>query len=155
MQRLFDDFTLVTQKVDNLHRLAGSENILELHGNIYRNKCVKCQRIVEGGPRYRSRRYPRLPVMRRGRSGPMLSGSAKCSRQRSSRRPSARLRRARYSSVSGHRRWFIRPRRCPWLPAVPEATLVEVNPDATPLTDLADFHLSGKSGEVLPELVAA
>ena len=48
LERLFNDFALITQNVDNLHRLAGSGNILELHGNIYRNKCVKCQRIVEG-----------------------------------------------------------------------------------------------------------
>jgi len=35
------------------------------------------------------------------------------------------------------------------------ATLVEINPDRTPLSDLADYRLKGKSGEVLPELVAA
>jgi len=37
MQYLFDDVTIVTQNIDNLHRRAGSKNIFELHGNIERN----------------------------------------------------------------------------------------------------------------------
>ena len=35
MEEHFDDFTLVTQNVDGLHRRAGSKNIVELHGNIW------------------------------------------------------------------------------------------------------------------------
>lgn len=35
MERHFKHFTLITQNVDNLHRRAGSENIIELHGNIW------------------------------------------------------------------------------------------------------------------------
>jgi NAD-dependent deacetylase len=37
-----DDFTLVTQNVDNLHRRAGSKRILELHGNIMQSYCIEC-----------------------------------------------------------------------------------------------------------------
>ena len=33
------------------------------------------------------------------------------------------------------------------------ATLIEINPDQTPLTDLADFYFARRSGEFLPELV--
>lgn len=43
MQNLFDDVTVVTQNIDNLHRRAGSKNIFELHGNIEKNFCVKCK----------------------------------------------------------------------------------------------------------------
>ena len=43
MQSLFDDVTVVTQNIDNLHRRAGSKNIYELHGNIERNYCIKCR----------------------------------------------------------------------------------------------------------------
>jgi NAD-dependent deacetylase len=43
--RLRDNFLLVTQNVDGLHRQAGSRNILELHGNIQRSKCTKGCRI--------------------------------------------------------------------------------------------------------------
>ena len=33
------NFTLITQNVDNLHRRAGSRNIVELHGNLLRSRC--------------------------------------------------------------------------------------------------------------------
>lgn len=43
MQNLFEDVTVVTQNIDNLHRRAGSKNIFELHGNIERNFCINCR----------------------------------------------------------------------------------------------------------------
>lgn len=33
-------FTLITQNIDNLHQRAGSTDVLELHGNIFRYKCL-------------------------------------------------------------------------------------------------------------------
>ena len=33
---------VITQNIDGLHQKAGSRNVLELHGNIYRNYCMKC-----------------------------------------------------------------------------------------------------------------
>ena len=33
---------VITQNIDNLHQMAGSENVLELHGSVYRNYCMKC-----------------------------------------------------------------------------------------------------------------
>ena len=36
----FDDFTLITQNVDGLHRLAGSLDLVELHGNIWGLRCT-------------------------------------------------------------------------------------------------------------------
>ncbi len=45
-RRWGDGFTLVTQNVDGLHRDAGSRNVLELHGNLRRTRCLSC-RIVE------------------------------------------------------------------------------------------------------------
>ena len=33
---------VVTQNIDGLHQLAGSKNVIELHGSIHRNYCTKC-----------------------------------------------------------------------------------------------------------------
>ncbi len=41
-QNYFEKFDLITQNVDGLHHQAGSRNVVELHGNIKRNKCIKC-----------------------------------------------------------------------------------------------------------------
>jgi NAD-dependent deacetylase len=39
LERRTFDFTLVTQNVDGLHARAGSQKVVELHGNILRSKC--------------------------------------------------------------------------------------------------------------------
>ncbi|PKL78706.1 MAG: NAD-dependent protein deacylase [Ignavibacteriae bacterium HGW-Ignavibacteriae-4] len=41
------NFNLITQNVDGLHQRAGSENVIELHGSIIRNKCFSCNEIHE------------------------------------------------------------------------------------------------------------
>jgi NAD-dependent deacetylase len=43
-RRLGDRFLLATQNVDGLHRRAGSERLVELHGNLFTTRCAVCQR---------------------------------------------------------------------------------------------------------------
>jgi len=35
--------SVVTQNIDGLHQMAGSREVQELHGSVYRNYCMKCQ----------------------------------------------------------------------------------------------------------------
>ena len=37
----------VTQNIDGLHQMAGSKNVLELHGSIHRNYCTKCGKFFD------------------------------------------------------------------------------------------------------------
>lgn len=39
---------VITQNIDGLHQAAGSKNVLELHGSVYRNYCTKCGRFFDG-----------------------------------------------------------------------------------------------------------
>lgn len=50
------EFTLVTQNVDGLHRMAGSRNLVELHGNIWRVRCT-------AGCGEREAREPKMEVL--------------------------------------------------------------------------------------------
>lgn len=36
--------SIITQNIDNLHQEAGSENVIELHGNIFRFRCRSCDK---------------------------------------------------------------------------------------------------------------
>ena len=36
---------VITQNIDNLHQMAGSKKVLELHGSVHRNYCMKCHRF--------------------------------------------------------------------------------------------------------------
>jgi NAD-dependent deacetylase len=38
----FEDFTLITQNIDNYHHLAGSRNVVEMHGNTGWDRCWSC-----------------------------------------------------------------------------------------------------------------
>lgn len=35
---------IITQNIDGLHQLAGSKNVLELHGSVHRNYCINCNK---------------------------------------------------------------------------------------------------------------
>lgn len=43
------DVHVMTQNVDGLHRRAGSDNLLEVHGNIYELYCTDCRRHYTSG----------------------------------------------------------------------------------------------------------
>lgn len=38
---------VITQNIDGLHQKAGSKNVLELHGSIHRNFCMKCNKSFD------------------------------------------------------------------------------------------------------------
>ncbi len=45
LARLEEDGKLkavITQNIDGLHQAAGSKNVLELHGSVHRNHCMRC-----------------------------------------------------------------------------------------------------------------
>lgn len=44
MERAGKLTAVVTQNIDGLHQMAGSKNVLELHGSVHRNICMKCQK---------------------------------------------------------------------------------------------------------------
>lgn len=35
---------VITQNIDGLHQMAGSRKVLELHGSVHRNRCMKCRK---------------------------------------------------------------------------------------------------------------
>jgi NAD-dependent deacetylase len=50
-ERLGDDFLLVTQNIDGLHSQAGSKRVIELHGNLFQTRCVRCNRAPFADPK--------------------------------------------------------------------------------------------------------
>jgi NAD-dependent deacetylase len=47
MQNYYEEFVISTQNIDGLHVRAGSTTVYELHGNIMRNRCNECGRLIE------------------------------------------------------------------------------------------------------------
>ncbi|MFH1687099.1 MAG: NAD-dependent deacylase [bacterium] len=153
MEKLFGTFDLITQNVDGLHRRAGSKNICEVHGNITANKCVDCSapapENIEIDP-------DNIPTCRKcgGRLRPDVVWFGEMLDQKVI---SAAMDAARASEVflSIGTSAIVHPAAgLPMMAKHAGATLVEINPERTPLTALADFYFAEKSGEFLPGLVA-
>lgn len=49
---------VITQNIDGLHSKAGSKNVLELHGTIYKNKCIKCNKFYDADYVFNSKDIP-------------------------------------------------------------------------------------------------
>ena len=153
LERYVTSFSLVTQNVDGLHRRAGSRNVVELHGNIWRSKCSREGVVVE--PREDDTEVPpscprcgaplRPDVVWFGEALPAdaLGGAFEAAH-------SCDL----FLSVgtSG----LVQPAASlPFEALRAGAVVVEVNPDETPLTRHVQYTLRGSAGKVLPALVGS
>jgi len=47
LEEMGHDVTVVTQNIDNLHQMAGSTKVIELHGSVMRNYCMKCHKFYD------------------------------------------------------------------------------------------------------------
>ncbi len=153
MEQCIPKFTLITQNVDNLHRMAGSQNLLELHGNIQRVRCADCYMFTETWEDD-SELVPRCKVC-----GGLLRpdvvwfGETLPRDQLEAAVEAARSCEAFFSiGTSG----VVQPAASLAFAAHNRgAVVVEINAERTPLTPKADYFLQGKSGEILPPLVEA
>lgn len=50
---------VITQNIDGLHQMAGSRNVLELHGSVQRNYCERCKKLFDAGYILNSNGIPR------------------------------------------------------------------------------------------------
>jgi len=50
---------IITQNIDGLDIKAGSKNVLEIHGSIYRNYCVKCNKFYSAQDIFKSSTIPK------------------------------------------------------------------------------------------------
>ena len=150
-EREFPSFTLITQNVDGLHAWAGSTRLLELHGNIWKVRCLKEGTIMDN----REVPLPQIPPL--------------CPECGSLLRPhvvwfgealpadvlEAAFEASRHSEVMlfiGTSAVVQPAASLPLIASEQGATLVEINLDPTPLTPYADFSLWGKAGEIMPRL---
>jgi len=153
MAGFFEDFTLVTQNVDGLHALAGSKSILELHGNIYRNKCVDCEKIFESLGEIDPADIPQCCVC----GGKVRPDIVWFGEMLDPEIIDAAFERSEQADIFFSIGTSAEVHPAATLPVVAKshgAILVEINVEETPLTELADYHFSGKSGEILPQIVS-
>lgn len=146
-QSRFRDFKLVTQNIDGLHQLAGSRDVIELHGSIWSVRCATChsrQEIKREGERADACLDCGDPV----RPDVVLFGEML---------PAGAFEAAAEAAASCELCFVVGTSALVYpAAALPEiardagAFVCEVNPERTPLSHLCHEVLMGKAGEVLP-----
>jgi NAD-dependent deacetylase len=153
MEKKFAEFTLITQNVDGLHRMAGSANILELHGNILKVRCSECGTFTETWSD-NVESVPRCEICN-GLLRPdvVWFGESLLREELEAAVNAARTCQVFFSiGTSG----VVQPAAALAHAARNKGSVVvEINAEPTPLTPKVDFAFHGKSGEILPELVKA
>jgi len=144
-EELFEELILITQNVDGLHEEAGSTDVIELHGNIRRDRCNLCSRrrrpdegleCTCGGPF-------RPDVVWFGESLPpgAIERSARVAQE------------ADIFFTIGTSTLVYPAAQLPYIAREAGVFVVEVNPQETPFTPQADLSVRGAAGEWLPRLL--
>ena len=153
LERSAKNFTLVTQNVDNLHGRAGSKNVLELHGNIERSYCIQCRTvapepILEGGtgvPRCtKCGGLVRPDVVWFGEMLPLEVFT----------KAEAAARHCDIFFSIGTSAVVFPAASLPYTALDHGAFVVEMNLESTELSSRAHEVLTGKAGEILPDLLS-
>lgn len=152
LEKRIPRFTLITQNVDGLHDLAGSRNVLRLHGSIWELRCIACGRqlvdlrpsIPELPPRCECGGLLRPGVVWFGESlPPEVWKSAE-----------AAVQDCELLLVIGTSAVVYPAAGLAQLAKSSGARVVEINLAKTPITHEIDEFLEGPSGELLPRLIA-
>lgn len=150
-----DRFWLLTQNVDGLHRDAGSRNVVELHGTIRVARCSSCSRETPLEAALRNWAPGGVPVCEVCRAelrpavvwfGESLPAGALQEADEAIRGCDTILVVGTSGLVQPAASFAFRARHR-------GARVVEVNPQETPITEVADVSLRGPSGEELPALL--
>jgi len=153
MEKKIPELTLITQNVDGLHRMAGSKNVLELHGNILNVRCSECGTFAE------TWESDLEFVPRCQNCDGLLRPDVvwfEESLPREQLEAAVHATRACQVFFSIGTSGVVQPAAALANAAKAEgAVVIEINADPTLLTSKADFSLRGKSGEILPALVKA
>ncbi len=148
-ERYLTRLQVVTQNVDGLHQRAGSSEVLELHGNLNRD------RPMDGEP---AADAPTDEVPRCPETGRLLRPDVVWfGEQLPVRTLEAAVEAVRRADLvlSVGTSALVQPAASLPLEAADHGVpVVEVNPEPTPLTPAATWSLRGEAGEVLPRLVA-
>jgi NAD-dependent deacetylase len=151
MEGLFEEFLLITQNVDGLHRKAGSRKLIEIHGNLWRVRCMaegkvcanKDVPLKEIPPRCECGALLRPDVVWFGESLPEqdLADSH------------AALKECDLLMVVGTSAVVQPVASFPVIARNGGAFIVEINVEPTPISGWVDESILGKSGQILPQLL--
>ncbi|MEW5807280.1 MAG: NAD-dependent deacylase [Acidobacteriota bacterium] len=151
MENHYKDFTLITQNVDGLHAKAGNKKILELHGNIWQVRCVKEGTMSENFD------YPLDPIPPKCSCGAMLRPNVvwfgEALNQEILSEAFQKASKCDLFLIVGTSGIVYPAASIPYEAKSSGVFIVDVNPEPSNLTHIADEFIQGPSGEALPQFL--
>ncbi len=142
---------VITQNVDGLHREAGQQCLVELHGNIWRARCTKCgHRVVfREPPREIPPRCPRCGALLR----PDVVWFGEPLPEQEWRQALQLAREARVLLVIGTSGVVYPAALIPTIAKENGAKIIEINIEKTPITSIADIHIEAPAGKAMQKIL--
>ncbi len=150
MESYFPKFYVITQNVDGLHKRAGNQNVIELHGNIWRAECPKEKRkfefsevpLKEIPPKCRCGSIIRPDVVWFGEAMP----------EEEVRKAFSLAEDCDVMLVVGTSVLVQPAANLPFTAKASGAQIIEINLAPTSVSAIADVLPFGKAGEIMPEI---
>ncbi|HEY7531847.1 MAG TPA: NAD-dependent deacylase [Nitrospiraceae bacterium] len=151
LERRHSQFWLITQNVDGLHRAAGSRRLSEIHGNIWMVRCTGCGVVTEN----HQIPIPLLPACQAcsGLLRPHIVWFGESLDPNDIRHCTEALRSCDLLLVIGTSGVVYPAAGFASVAKQSGATVVEVNLDTTPHSDVVDLSLRGRAKDLLPQLL--
>ena len=140
---------VITQNIDGLHQAAGRRNVIELHGSVLRNHCVRCHRSYSLDEILQSQGVPRCPC------GGVIKPDVVLYEEpldEACTRGAVKAIAAADALIVAGTSLTVYP-AAGFLNYFRGKHLVLINRDATPYDDMATLALHEKVGEVLGQIV--
>jgi NAD-dependent deacetylase len=156
LESVLKSLVVVTQNVDGFHQLAGSTDVIELHGNILRSVCSKTRQVIDDGwLATRGERPPSSPHHPSGLARPDVVWFGESLPEDALNR-AWQLSQAADVLLSVGTSTLVQPAATlPVLALEGGAYVIEINPDRTPLSDQAHLVVSQTAGAALSALLEA
>lgn len=160
--------SIITQNGDNLYQDAGGSNVLELHGNAFRFRCLECgqklmfsreelfalvEDVLSKMERFSVKSLmPHLPSCKcGGKMRPDVVGFGESVQKLDQAMEEAK--RCDLMLIMGTSGVVYPAAMLPLIAKENGARLIEINPQESALTSRCDIFLPGKTGEILPLIV--
>ena len=141
---------VITQNVDGLHFKAGSKNVIELHGNIWRIRCVNCNwKTVLSSP---PTQIPPICEKCGGLMRPDVVWFYESLPQEALNKAFKLAAQSDIMLIIGTSGVVQPAASLPLITKDHGGILVEINVADTPLTPVCHYSLKGKAGEILPRI---
>ena len=154
IEQMRPHFTLITQNVDNLHERGGSQCVIHLHGEITRFHCNRCGRTYDLNEAEQAAAEPphcincgglvRPSVVWFGENLPLSAMNAAWQAAES----------CDLMLVVGTSGVVYPAAQLPFVAQERGAVVIDINPEPSPISEMATLYLPGPSGVILPQIIS-